>query len=345
MARRPTDMGRVGPGLINSKLRLTIVGVRQSEVHFFIAALSGRRRGIFSNNQRPPGSPLAVHALLNGHRMRLAYALYRSPLALPVRPLLRHFKTSPYMPHHWAKAWRLFKIINFDYGYLRSVAQERPLDAGGDPYPWYTYPAVEYLKQLDFSNKTVFEYGCGHSTLFWAARAAAVVSVEHNAQWYDLVRQRIPGNCTLVHEPESDAYATAITDFNRQFDVIVIDGLVAGRTRLKCARAAVSSLRAGGMIILDNSDWLPESARHLRSAGLIQVDMTGFAPINDYTCTTSFFLHRAFAFDPLHDRQPVPGIGAHAYNWESGATKERLTAERDRRARSSSGETTILHST
>jgi hypothetical protein len=242
--------------------------------------------------------------------MRLAYALYRSPLALPVRPLLRRFKTSPYMPHHWAKAWRLFKIINFDYGYLRSVAVEKPLDADGDPYPWYTYPALEYLKQLDFSDKTIFEYGCGHSTLFWAARAAAVVSVEHNPQWYDLVRQRIPRNCTL-----------------------------------KCARAAVASLRAGGMIILDNADWLPESARHLRNAGLIQVDMTGFAPINDYTCTTSFFLHRAFAFDPLHDRQPVPGIGAHAYNWESGAAEERRAAERDRGAVGTSAETRFVHTT
>jgi hypothetical protein len=283
--------------------------------------------------------------LLNGHHMRLAYALYRSPLALPVRPLLRRFKTSPFMPHHWAKAWRLFKIINFDYGYLRSVAVEKPLDADGDPYPWYTYPALEYLKQLDFSDKTVFEYGCGHSTLFWAARAAAVVSVEHNPQWFNLVRQRVPGNCTLVHEPESDAYAAAITGFNRQFDVIVIDGLVTGRTRLKCARAAVASLRAGGMIILDNADWLPESARHLRSAGLIQVDMTGFAPINDYTCTTSFFLHRAFAFAPLHDRQPVPGIGARAYNWESGAAEERRAAERDRGSAGSSGETQFVHTT
>jgi hypothetical protein len=259
--------------------------------------------------------------------MRLAHALYRSPLALPVRPLLRRFKTSRLMPHHWAKAWRLFKILNFDYGYLRSVAGERPLDSEGQPYPWYTYPALEYLKQLDFSDKSVFEYGCGHSTMFWGARAASVVSVEHNAQWYEAVRKRIPGNCTLIHEPNSDAYAAAISRFDRQFDVIVIDGLVTGRTRLKCARAAVPFLCDGGMIILDNSDWLPESARHLRGTGLIEVDMTGFAPINDYTCTTSFFLHREFAFSPLQDRQPMPGVSARPYNWERGAMEERRHAE------------------
>ena len=265
--------------------------------------------------------------------MRLSVALYRSPLALPVRPLLRRFKHATWMPQHWIKAWRLFKVLNFDYGYLRSVAVEKPLDSDGEPYPWYTYPAVEYLKQLDFSDKTVFEYGCGHSTLFWAARAARVVSVEHNAGWYDLVKGKLPANCTLVHEPESDAYAAAIAKFDAQFDVIVVDGLVTGRTRIKCARAAIPYLRDGGMIILDNSDWLPETARHLREAGLIEIDMTGFAPINDYTCTTSFFLHRAFAFRPLRDRQPMPGIGARPYNWEAGLMQERLEAERQQRAR------------
>jgi hypothetical protein len=55
--------------------------------------------------------------------------------------------------------------------------------------------------------------------------------------------------------------------------------------------------------------------------------MTGFAPINDYTCTTSFYLHRAFAFKPLQDRQPVAGTGAQPYNWEQGAMGERLAAE------------------
>jgi hypothetical protein len=77
--------------------------------------------------------------------------------------------------------------------------------------------------------------------------------------------------------------------------------------------------REGGMIVLDNADWLPESSRLLREAGLIEIDMTGFSPINDYTSTTSLYLHRAFRFAPLLERQPTPGIGAHAYNWESGA--------------------------
>ena len=126
-----------------------------------------------------------------------------------------------------------------------------------------------------------------------------------------LVRPKLPSTCTLLYQPESDAYPAVIDRFSDGFDVIVVDGLVKGRTRLKCVRAAVRRLREGGMIILDNSDCLPESSRLLRESGLIEVDMTGFAPINDYSCTTSFYFHRGFGFKPLTDRQPMPGIGAH----------------------------------
>ncbi len=253
--------------------------------------------------------------------------LYRSPLSTPMRPALRRFRRTRLMPVHWLKSWRLFVILNFGYGYLRSVATETPLDNDLNPNPWYTYPAVEYLKQLDFRDKRVFEYGCGHSTLFWAARAQHVVSVEHNREWYETMASRVPTSCQVIFEPESNAYASTIDEFHDGFDVIVVDGLVTGRTRLKCAKAAVRRLRPGGMIILDNSDWLPESSRYLRTSGLIEIDMTGFAPINDYTCTTSFYLHRAFAFEPLGDRQPMHGTGAQPYNWERGAMSERLAAE------------------
>ena len=254
-------------------------------------------------------------------------ALYRSPLSKPMRPALRRFRRTRLMPAHWLKAWRVFQILNFRYGYLRSVATETPLDGDLNPNPWYTYPALEYLKQLDFRDKTVFEYGCGHSTLFWAARASHVVSVEHDRRWYQSMATRVPDTCELIFECDSDAYASTIERFRDGFDVIVVDGLVTGRTRLKCAKAAVRHLREGGMIILDNSDWLPESSRYLRESGLIEVDLTGFAPINDYTCTTSFYLHRSFAFKPLRDRQPIPGVGAQPYNWEAGAMAERQTAE------------------
>jgi hypothetical protein len=225
---------------------------------------------------------------------------------------------APLRRGHWRASWTAARTLWFDYGHLRSALTQSSIDRDG-PVPWYTYPAILYLKQLDFSDSTIFEYGSGNSTLFWAAGAKRVISVEEDPNWYDINRTRIPSNCELLLETDLQQYADAISRWNTTFDVIAIDGAARAQTRLKCAKAALPYLRDGGMIILDNSDWLPESARLLRDAGLIQIDMTGFTPIGAHTQTTSLFLHRSFDFRPKGSRQPMPGPGAQLNVWEHPA--------------------------
>lgn len=59
------------------------------------------------------------------------------------------------------------EIIMQKYGWLKSFKTKMPIDAKGNPVPWYTYPAIEFLEQLDFTNKIVLEYGSGNSSLYW----------------------------------------------------------------------------------------------------------------------------------------------------------------------------------
>ena len=191
------------------------------------------------------------------------------------------------------------------------------MDAAGQPLPWYTYPAIEFLQQLDLSEKTVFEFGAGNSTLFWAGRAARVISIEDDERWSATLMAKVPANCLVLQEADLDRYANAITRYPEGFDIIVVDGPARGRTRFKCALAALRHLKPGGMIILDNSDWLPDSARLLREADLLQVDMSGFFPIGDHTQTTSFFFDRQSRFGVKGTRQPVPSIGAVHLDWET----------------------------
>jgi hypothetical protein len=219
-------------------------------------------------------------------------------------------------PSTWKPAFSAARSLWFDYAHVKSVLTGSCIDAQQQPIPWYTYPAIEYLKQLDFGNSAVFEYGSGHSTLFWAARARRVVSVEDDEVWYRRISGSLPDNCELILQPDLRAYAETIKQYYGGFDVVVVDGAARGGTRLRCSRAALTRLRAGGLIILDNSDWLPESARLLRDADLIQVDMTGFVPIGAHTQTTSFFFHREFRRQPRGNRQPLPGPGAAHKVWE-----------------------------
>ncbi len=227
---------------------------------------------------------------------------------------------SRYSPLNWRESLRLSRLLWLDYGHLDSVITESSIDAAGRPVPWYTYPAIEYIRQLDFRTASVFEYGSGNSTLFWAGAAREVVSVEDNQAWFEQVSKRVPSNCRLIYEPDLRAFVDTIRRFPDPFDVIIVDGPVRGSTRLKCAHAAIERLGSGGLIILDNSDWMPESSRVLRDAGLLEVDMSGFAPICGHTQTTSLFFHRSFMLRTLSARHPTPGLGSRNENREARPT-------------------------
>ncbi|MDB6128743.1 MAG: hypothetical protein JWM35_2639 [Verrucomicrobia bacterium] len=200
----------------------------------------------------------------------------------------------------------VWKIFHRGYGHTRSARRQESLDGNNREIPWFTYPALEYLRQLDFSSKAVFEFGAGHSTIYWCSQAAHVVSVENSRAWYERIRPRLGPNAELYLVEEPGKYPRLLADRAEQFDVIVIDGI----EREACCVEALKKLRPGGLIILDNSDRDHACAAVLRRGGLLEVDMTGFGPINGYTWTTSFFFHREFAFSSREDRQPVRGIGS-----------------------------------
>ena len=227
------------------------------------------------------------------------------PLKSYVRPLARNIVSSRAMPGCWRRSLRLYRILSFDYGHLKSAALMRSVDAAGRPLPWITYPAIEFLKQLDLSDKRVFEYGCGGSTVFWSRVARQVESVEHNETFCREIWPALPPNCHLSLEPFPEEYVHAVAR-GAPHDIIVIDG----HSRVRCSEVAPRYLKPGGFIILDNSDWFHQASANLRNADLIEVDMAGMAPISDFVSTTSFYFHREFRGAPKEDRQPVGAIGS-----------------------------------
>lgn len=187
------------------------------------------------------------------------------------------------------------------YGHWRSAWLRESVDADGSPLPWYTYPAIEYLRQFDVSDWEMFEFGSGNSTLYWAGRCRHVTAVEDDPGWHRALLAKIPPNVTYLFETDPDRYAAAVARPGHGFDCIVIDG----SARRRCAETAPEYLKSGGLIILDNADWFPAAAAALRGSGLIEVDFHGFGPINGYSWTTSLFLSREFAPKLAGDRQPL----------------------------------------
>jgi len=172
--------------------------------------------------------------------------------------------------------------LAFDHGQRHGSV----VNAAREPIPWYTYPAIEYLSQLDARELSVFEFGAGSSSLFWAARARRVCAVDNDPAWHARIAAKRPANLELFLREAKDGYLACLAEQKERFDLIVIDG----RWRRACARLAPQFLRDGGLLVLDNTDWHPRTAADLRAAGFLQVDFSGFGPLNAYAWTTSIFL-------------------------------------------------------
>jgi len=210
------------------------------------------------------------------------------------------------LPREISATLKNYKILSVEFGQYKSMKCSECIDKNKTPIPWYTYPAIEYLMQMDFSNKTVFEYGSGNSTCFWARRSERIVAVEDDKNWHEKIKGQLPAHAEYHLIEDRDRYIKSINGCPNAFDIIIIDG----NYRYECAREALSKLRDDGFIILDNSDWHETTSELLRSSDLIEVDMSGFGPINGYTWTTSFYFTRNVKLVPAHQRQPVHGIGS-----------------------------------
>lgn len=131
--------------------------------------------------------------------------------------------------------------------------------------PWFSYAAIDFLEDFVQPHMSVFEYGSGGSTLFFARRARRVQSVEDNSQWFDWVSRRLRDkgltNASLklcefdFKRPvgfENSAYLNAIPD--EKFDIIVVDGSEEWtQIRPICFDKAQSRIKEGGIIIVDDS--------------------------------------------------------------------------------------------
>jgi len=150
------------------------------------------------------------------------------------------------------------------------------------PSLWMTFDALREVRRRLKPGMRVFEYGSGGSTLFWLAHGATVVSIEHDPEWYNRVRERIAGAVGIDYRlvlPEAHAglaphndpgdpeaylsddirysgkhfrtYVSQISTFaDGYFDIVLVDG----RARTSCMVEAAPKVRPGGMLVLDNAD-------------------------------------------------------------------------------------------
>lgn len=183
-------------------------------------------------------------------------------------------------------------------GHFRSSLRRRAVTRHGQPIPWYTYPCIDFLASRKLADLRVLEAGAGQSTLWWARRASAVVALEKDKAWYEMLQRQVPSNVSLHHisvesvERCLSEVAAAIKD-EAPFDIIIIDGL----HRVPTLRLVLPYLKEGGAIVCDNAEGYGFFAE-LRQQGLRRVDFFGFAPgVISRHCTSIAFRRDCFLFE------------------------------------------------
>jgi hypothetical protein len=190
-----------------------------------------------------------------------------------------------------------------------------------DKRPWITFEAVEYLNRYIKNHHRVFEYGVGGSTLYFLARAKEVTSIEHDKNWFTKISELIklqsshnwhgrlieaePGNLAPKpdvsapkHYASADAlyqganfqkYASSIDEFpDGYFDIVLVDG----RARPSCIAHALSKVKAGGLLVVDNSErdyYFRDTREHLLQSYNLVLDRIGPIPHLDYFTSTSIW--------------------------------------------------------
>jgi len=152
----------------------------------------------------------------------------------------------------------------------------------GDEVPWITFKAKVWLESYLKPTMTVVEYGSGGSTVFVSKRVKKLISIEHDEGWYGKVsnvlsKERILNCRYILCEPRKkvsrdmipygftsytstsmeyadmsfESYVKSIEQYpDEYFDLVTIDG----RARLSCIFHALSKIRRGGYLMLDDSD-------------------------------------------------------------------------------------------
>jgi hypothetical protein len=186
-------------------------------------------------------------------------------------------------------------------GHWKSSLRMSACHANGSPIPWYTYPAVDFLAQRKFDGRNVLEFGGGQSTLWWAARAQSVLTIEENIDWFARLRAQIGGNVSLHYVPadlktRNVLPIKAVLDVSpiSRFDIIVIDG----HLRAELTSLAFDYLSPGGAIIIDNAEGYGiYDVLKLRNCR--RIDFFGFAPgVVLRHCTSLAFVDDCFLLSP-----------------------------------------------
>jgi hypothetical protein len=174
-------------------------------------------------------------------------------------------------------------------GWVESVRSQKPCRKDGSPIPWMNYHVIGFLEDRLTDDLSLFEYGSGNSTMFYASKVGYVKSIEMDEGWFTYVRDSMPANVDLVLFNSADGaeYCEISGQQDRKFDVVVVDAA----ERTECLMHADKAVTDRGVVLLDDATFEVHKPgmEYLARQGFRRLDFEGLKPASIRAYRTSIF--------------------------------------------------------
>ncbi len=174
-------------------------------------------------------------------------------------------------------------------GWFKAFETKSAVGLNGEPIPWVTYSFIDFISDRIQKDHTVFEFGSGNSTLYYAKRAKKVVSVEHDEDWFTKITSSKAANSEMIfcELEKGGKYSKMPASMDEKFDIIIVDG----RDRVNCCIESLSALSDRGVVVLDDSqvEKYAEAIKFFKNNGFKELSFSGISPGLFYRKSTSVF--------------------------------------------------------
>jgi hypothetical protein len=200
-----------------------------------------------------------------------------------------------------------FIILSIKYGQFKSIIKKSSIDRLGNPIPWYSYPAIEFLDQFDFSQTKIIEYGSGNSTIWWAKRCKEIISIEHDEKYFKVASCKNLKNLKLRLFTKKNNYINQ--NELTSSDIIIIDGNFRKDIIVNLIKNCYKIKKNNTLIIIDNSHWYSEIIKKVqKKLNYTQIDFFGFCPSVNFTNATTLLINKNKKF--FYRNKKISFIGA-----------------------------------
>jgi hypothetical protein len=178
----------------------------------------------------------------------------------------------------WLKSKGIFDSIN-------SVPNKN-----GEAIPMLTISAIDFLESYDFSQYSLIEFGSGQSTIYFSKKFLNVVSFENDKIFFDKLKNKLKNNVIYNFISNNDLL-TNNYKININDKTIILVDCSANRN------IVIHNIFKNNMpniIILDNSEFYPNSCKYIVSNGYMEIPFWGLRPTEVYNSCTSVFIKNNF---------------------------------------------------